>query len=336
VIVTTGTSPRSKSSTCTWTARIPRCTPGPVPEAVLVAWGITVDSRPVLLAIEPGSTESTDAWREFERSMIARRLRPPTLVISDGGPGLIGAVELVRPASARQRCVIHRCRNVLAKVPTHAQDQLKADFWAIWDIDLEAGDDAVAEARRRVNTFEAKWAKLYPSAVACLTDDLDHLVVYLRFPKQHWQQIRHSNFIERTFAETRRRVEVTGRLPAKRSCPSLVSAVSDRASRDWRDVEMTPKTVRHLRHLRLELLGPPPRPDTPDRASSAVTSTTPRAATSSLRPRVITPTTPSGPPRFPIMPHAVPAGAAMVAPGLKSAPPPANELSVDVRQQERR
>jgi transposase-like protein len=232
----------------------------------VIAWGITVEGRPVLLAIEPGSTESTDAWREFERSVIARRLRPPTLVISEGGPGLIGAVELVRPASARQRCVIHRCRNVLAKVPTHAQDQLNADFWAIWDIDVEAGGDAVAEARRRVKAFEAKWAELYPSAVACLTDDLDHLVVYLRFPKAHWNRIRHSNFIARTFAETRRRVEVISRLPAKRSCPSLVPAVSDRASRDWRDVEMTPKTVRHLQQLRLQLLGPPPRPDTPDRA----------------------------------------------------------------------
>jgi hypothetical protein len=39
--------------------------------------------------------------------MIARGLRPPTLVISDGGPGLIGAVELVWPASGRQRCLIH-------------------------------------------------------------------------------------------------------------------------------------------------------------------------------------------------------------------------------------
>jgi putative transposase len=240
--------------------------PGAGAEPVLVAWGITADGRPVLLAIEPGSTESTDAWREFLRSMIARGLRPPTLVISDGGPGLIGAVELVWAASARQRCLIHRCRNLLAKVPKHAQDQLKADFWAIWDIATEAGDDAVAEARRRVKAFEAKWAKLYPSAVACLTDDLEHLVTYLRFPKEHWHRIRHSNFIERTFGETRRRVKVIGRLPAERSCLSLVWAVLDRASRGWRGVEMTPKTVRHLQQLRLELLGPPPRPATPGRA----------------------------------------------------------------------
>jgi len=78
-------------------------------EPVPLAWGITAEGWPVLLAIEPGSTESTDAWREFLRSVIARGLRPPTLVISEVGPGLIGAVELVWPASARQRCLIHRC-----------------------------------------------------------------------------------------------------------------------------------------------------------------------------------------------------------------------------------
>src|SRR5664280_406735 len=37
---------------------------------------------------------------------------------------------------------------------------------------------------------------------------LDNLTVYLRFPREHWNRIRHSNFIERTFGETRRRVKV--------------------------------------------------------------------------------------------------------------------------------
>jgi len=36
---------------------------------------------------------------------------------------------------------------VLAKVPKHAQDQVKADFWAIWnDIEAQAGEAGVGEA----------------------------------------------------------------------------------------------------------------------------------------------------------------------------------------------
>lgn len=228
--------------------------PGAPAEPVLVAWGITTDGKPVLLGIEPGSSESIDAWRGFLTGMTGRGLRQPTLIISDGGPGLIGAVELVFDRSARQRCLIHRCRNILAKVPKHAQGQIKAEFWAIWNgIETESGEAAAAEASRRARTFAHKWRKLYPSAIDCLESDFEHLVTYLRFPKQHWARIRHSNFIERTFGETRRRVKVIGRLPGERSCLSLVWAVLDRASRGWRGVEMTPRIVRQLQQLRQQL-----------------------------------------------------------------------------------
>ena len=53
---------------------------------------------------------------------------------------------------------------------------------------------------------------------------------YLRFPREHWTRVRHSNFIERTFGETRRRVKVIGRLPGEHCCLKLVWAVLDRAS----------------------------------------------------------------------------------------------------------
>ena len=247
--------------------------PGAGAEPVLVAWGMTSDGKPVLLGIEPGSTESIDAWRGFLQGMCARGLRAPVLVVSDGATGLISAAELVFPYSARQRCLIHRARNILARVPKHAQGQVKADFWAIWNgIDAEPGDDAVAVATARARTFASKWRKLYPTAVEILEADFAHLVTYLRFPKEHWHRIRHSNFIERTFGETRRRVKVIGRLPGERSCLSLVWAVLDRASHGWRGVEMTPKVVRQLQHLRVELLGPPPRGERSETVTDTVTA----------------------------------------------------------------
>jgi transposase-like protein len=89
--------------------------------------------------------------------------------------------------------------------------------------------------------------------------DVESLTVYLRFPKEHWKRIRHSNFIERTFGETRRRVKVIGRLPGERTCLSLVFAVLDRASRGWRGVQHTPASTRLLADLRHQLLDPPVR-----------------------------------------------------------------------------
>ncbi len=94
----------------------------------------------------------------------------------------------------------------------------------------------------------------------------------LRFPAGHHARIRHSNFIERTFGETRRRVKVIGRLPGERSCLGLVWAVLDRASRGWRGVVMTPVAVRQLQELRRQLFSPPVVEEVPTEPTEAVTT----------------------------------------------------------------
>jgi putative transposase len=227
-------------------------------EPVLVAWGIDTDGKPVFLGLAPGAAESTDAWRALLQDLIDRGLGAPLLVVSDGGKGLCAAIECSLPTSLHQRCLVHVCRNLIAKVPTHAQGEVKRDYWAIFD-DIEAdGEAAVAEARRRAKRFIAKWQPLYPAAVACVASNLDALVVHLLFPAEHRKRIRHSNLIERTFGETRRRVKVIGRLPGEQSCLSLVWAVLDRASKGWRGLTMTPRALRRLQDLRRELLVQPP------------------------------------------------------------------------------
>lgn len=240
-----------------------RMHPGAPAEPVLVAWGITSDGKPVFLGMEPGNSESHDAWAGFFRGLKDREMRDPLLVISDGGTGLIGAAEIVFSHSPRQRCLIHRARNILAKVPAHAQAQIKTEYWRIFDdLDAEVGAiSAQAVARGRARAFASKWRQLYPAAVDCLEADFEHLITYLRFPAEHHARIRHSNFIERTFGETRRRVKVIGRLPGERSCLSLVWAVLDRASRGWRGVNQTIPSIRLLAELRRELFDPVPGGD---------------------------------------------------------------------------
>ena len=233
--------------------------PGAPAEPVLAAWGIDVDGRPVFVALGPAAAESTDAWDGFLGDLRDRGLAPPLLVISDGAAGLLAAIELHYGTSLRQRCAIHRLRNLEAKVSKPDQAQVKADYWAVFDgIEAPPGEAAVAEATRRAEAFAAKWRSRYPSAVECLTGDLTSLTVHLRFPAEHWRRIRHSNFIERTFGETRRRVKVIGRLPGEASCLRLVWAVLDRASRGWRGVNHTPAGLRLLQDLRRQLLEPPP------------------------------------------------------------------------------
>jgi putative transposase len=244
--------------------------PGAPAEPVLAAWGIDTDGKPVFVGLAPAASESTDAWDDFLADLIGRGLHGPLLGISDGAAGLTGAFDRAFPASLRQRCLVHRARNVLAKVSAHDQSQVKADFWAIFDVgEAEPGEQAVTVAHRQAAAFAATWQGRYPSAVACVTDDLASLTVYLRFPAEHWRRIRHSNFIERTFGETRRRTKVIGRLPGETTCLSLVWAVLDRASHGWRGLTMTPKGLRLLQDLRRQLLHPPIPQEVPDQAVTA-------------------------------------------------------------------
>ena len=237
--------------------------PGARAEPVLAAWGIDTGGKPVFVALAPGGSESADAWGDFLDELTGRGLRPPLLVISDGAAGLINAAESVLARSLRQRCLIHRCRNLLAKVPADAQEEIRSAYWAIFDTaqltaaGVKPGQRLVTAVQARIDAFAEKYCKLYPAAVRCLLADCEQLTSYLRFPAEHHKRIRHSNFIERTFGETRRRVKVIGRLPGEASCLNLVWAVLDRASRGWRGLTTTSHGIRQLQDLRRQLLDPP-------------------------------------------------------------------------------
>jgi putative transposase len=254
-----------------------RMHPGARAEPVLAAWGITTTGAPVFVALAAGGSESTDAWGGFLDELTARGLRPPLLVISDGAAGLLAAVETALPRSLRQRCLIHRCRNYLAKLPAEVQSQMRDAYWAIFDTEeltaagITPGHDLVAAVQRRIDAFAEHYARAYPAALKCLLTDRAQLTSYLRFPAEHHRRIRHSNFIERTFGETRRRVKVIGRLPGETSCLNLVWAVLDRASRGWRGMNMTTTGTRLLADLRRQLLDPP----TPLHRNKIDTQTTP-------------------------------------------------------------
>jgi len=228
-------------------------------EPVLAAWGITTAGKPVLIGLDAAANEGSDAWDGFLDGLKARGLRPPLLVISDGAAGLVGALERQLARSLRQRCLIHRARNILAKVPKRAQAEVKAAYWATFDVpaDVAPGEKAETLVQQRIQALAAAYHTAYPAAARALLDDRQALTAYLRFPREHWQRIRHSNFIERTFGETRRRTKVIGRLPGETSCVCLVWAVLDRASRGWRGFTVTATGTRLLQDLRRQLLEPP-------------------------------------------------------------------------------
>ena len=60
-----------------------------------------------------------------------------------------------------------------------------------------------------------------------MADDLDALVVHLRYPIRHRRRWRSTNLLERSLGEVKRRTKVIGRFPGETSCLTLVWAVLD-------------------------------------------------------------------------------------------------------------
>jgi len=192
-------------------------------EGVLVAWGFTEQGERVLLSVALGMRESYEDWQALGRDLIARGLGAPLLIVADGAPGLIKAIEQCWPASDRQRCCVHRARNLYAKLPERERERVKHAYW-------RALDDAINErdAKQRLQALVDELDKGgYTAAARCLADDLDALVVHLRYPPRHRRRWRSTNLLERSLGEVKRRTKVMGRFPGEESCLTLVWAVLD-------------------------------------------------------------------------------------------------------------
>src|SRR3989454_7570801 len=113
-------------------------------EGVLVAWGVTLEGRKVLLGLQLGSRESYEDWLDLGRDLLARGLRPPALIVAGGAPGLWKAARELWPTALEQRCTVHALRNVTKKLPERLHRELKARYWRILD---EAGSAGGGGAR---------------------------------------------------------------------------------------------------------------------------------------------------------------------------------------------
>jgi len=193
-------------------------------EGVLVAWGYTTQGKRVLVAVRLGQRERHEDWLDLGRDLTRRGLRAPWLVGGDGAPGLIKAIQEVWPESDRQRCTVHRLRNILAKLPKRPElhERIKAAYWAALDEATEPED-----AERRLRQVVTSLEREYPSAAACLAEDLPALCVHLKYFPRLRKRFRSSNLLERSLEEVRRRTKVIGRFPGETSCLSLCWAVLD-------------------------------------------------------------------------------------------------------------
>ena len=187
--------------------------------SLLVVLGVRRDGQKVLLAVKNMGGESEAAWRGILDGLIARGLRTPDFLITDGGAGLERALAALWPDVPAQRCTVHKHRNLLAHAPDTLHEEVSADYTDM----IYAATAKEVEAKRRA--FLRKWRLRCPAVAASLDEAGDRLFAFLRLPPSQWKSARTTNAIERLHEEFKRRIKTQTVLPSAETAAMLFWAL---------------------------------------------------------------------------------------------------------------
>jgi len=196
---------------------------------VLVAYGITGDGRRELIEFCQAQGESEADWTRLLQSLYQRGLtgEPLQMITTDGAPGLIAALEMVYPHVPRQRCWVHKLRNVANVLRARHREACLGEASLIYKAQSRS------EAIQRFKEWQRHWQEREPKAVACLEADLDALLVCFAAPQAHRPTVRTTNPIERAFREVRRRTRPMSCFQNPASIERIIFAVLSHLNAKW-------------------------------------------------------------------------------------------------------
>ncbi len=195
---------------------------------VLVVIGVREDGHKELLAVEDGYRESEDSWSAVFRDLKDRGMNEPKLCCGDGALGAWAALGNVFPATAEQRCRVHKTANVLDALPKRLQPRAKTLLHEMAEAPSRA--DALNARQKFAAEFDAK----YPKSVAKLEKDWEQLTAFYAFPAEHWRHLRTTNPIESSFATVKLRTKVTKGAGSKKAALAMAFKLLDAAQGRWR------------------------------------------------------------------------------------------------------
>ncbi len=160
---------------------------------ILTALGVDLEGHKEVLALRACAEEDKDGWACLLHDLRKRGATHIDLIVTDGHEGLLAAVSELFAAPPRQRCLLHKQRNVLNAIPRRERGEVQAELVGIWK------QPSKQEAVAQLAAFKAKYAQRYPEAVRSLTEDEEHLLTFYAFPQRMHRHIQTTNAIESLF-----------------------------------------------------------------------------------------------------------------------------------------
>ena len=186
---------------------------------ILTALGVDLEGNREVLAFRACAEEDKDGWSCLLQDLRTRGVSHIDLLVTDGHDGLLAAVSALFPATPRQRCLVHKQRNVMNAIPKREQQEVVIELTGIWKQENQES------ALLNLAAFKAKYQKRYPEAVRSLCEDEEHLLTFYAFPQVMHRYIRSTNAIESLFSNVRQRTDQIDVFTTETSCLTIVWAV---------------------------------------------------------------------------------------------------------------
>lgn len=198
-------------------------------EPVLTAIGITDAGDKHVLGVIAAPNESFESWSALlqqlkRRGLDAGKLR---LVASDGCAGIIKALGEELPDVPRQRCTVHKTRNILHKAAPAVKAAAAKEATAIWNAPNKS------EARQRAAIFETNWRLEHPHLADIIRDDFDATLTFYDMDSTTWKSLRSTNVIERFNRELRRKFRDMGACRGDKPTVRVAGLIAMRLAKSW-------------------------------------------------------------------------------------------------------
>src|SRR5260221_3527679 len=105
---------------------------------ILTALGVDLQGNKDVLALRACAEEDKDGWSCLLHDLRTRGATQLDLIVTDGHEGLLAAVSTLFSATPRQRCVVHKQRNVLNAIPHRERKEVSAELAGIFEQEKHA------------------------------------------------------------------------------------------------------------------------------------------------------------------------------------------------------
>ena len=183
---------------------------------ILTALAVDLEGNKEVLALRACAEEDKEGWLCLLQDLRTRGTTQFDLIVTDGLDGVLAAVSELFAVTPRQRCLVHKQRNVLNAIPRRERGEVQAELVGIWK------QPSKQDALTQLVAFKAKYAQRYPEAVRSLSEDEEHLLTFYAFPQRMHRHIQTTNAIESLFSNVRQRTDQIDVFTTEDSCLAIV------------------------------------------------------------------------------------------------------------------